>query len=61
MGEVFCRLGRYGVVTECGYRTRLVGVGVEWHKHCVSEDLSPSSVAYGATFPLEGEGFRKFC
>ena len=29
----------------------------KWHKHCVSEDLSPSSVAYGATFPLEGEGY----
>ena len=37
---------------ECGYRARLV----------MDEMMvSPSSGAYGATFPLKGEGFRSFC
>ena len=37
---------------KCGYRARLVGEETM---------LSPSSVAYGATFPLKGEGFRMLC
>ena len=50
-----CRAGKFlvdwevGFFTECGYRACLVGNEMR---------ILPSSVAYGATFPLEGEGLQ---
>ena len=47
MGEVFV-VWEVRYLKKCGYRTCLVGDEIM---------VSPSSVAYGATFPLKGEGY----